>query len=89
MGPLEIVLIIVCVAVVLGVIGAAIYRKVKGKPSGCGCGCEGCPHACHGKTKKKKKLPNKKKLNQPLQKGGGRPAAPRHSFAPPSAVRRV
>ena len=54
MGTLEIVLIIVCVAVVLGVIGAAIYRKVKGKPSGCGCGCEGCPHACHGKTDKDK-----------------------------------
>lgn len=54
MGPLEIVLIIVCVAVVLGVIGAAIYRKVKGKPSGRGCAGEGCPHACHGKTDKDK-----------------------------------
>lgn len=46
MGPLEICLIVLCAAVVLGVIGVAIYRKVKGKPSGCGCGCEGCKYNC-------------------------------------------
>lgn len=54
MGPLEIVLIIVCVLAVAGVIGAAVYRKVKGKPSGCGCGCEGCPHNCAGGKNAKK-----------------------------------
>ncbi len=46
MGALEIILIIVCAVVVLGVIGTAIYRRIKGKPSGCGCGCQDCPHSC-------------------------------------------
>lgn len=54
MGAFEIIVIILCAVAVLGVIGGAIYRKVKGKPSGCGCGCEGCPHACRAhKTQNK------------------------------------
>lgn len=47
MKPLDIVLIIGCVAVVLGVAIAAIIRKKKGKSS-CGgdCGCCGACSAC-------------------------------------------
>lgn len=46
MGAFEICLIIFCCLALALIIGAAIYRKLKGKPSGCGCGCNGCPHAC-------------------------------------------
>lgn len=56
MKPLDIVLIIGCVAVVLGVAIAAIIRKKKGKSS-CGgdCGCCGACSACKYAQKDNKK----------------------------------
>lgn len=56
MKPLDIVLIIGCVAVVLGVAIAAIIRKKKGKSS-CGgdCGCCGACSACKYVQKDNKK----------------------------------
>ncbi len=52
MGPVEIVVIIAAIAIVLGVVIAAIVRKAKGKPS-LSSDCCGCPYAdkcqsCHG-----------------------------------------
>ena len=47
MGVLEICLIVICSLAVVAVVGSAVYRRIKGKPGGCGCGCEGCPHACN------------------------------------------
>lgn len=37
-------------AAVVGIIGYLIHKKKTGK-GGCGCGCDGCPHAgaCHPK----------------------------------------
>lgn len=51
MGPFEIILIIVCVAIVVGVCAASIIRKKKGKSS-CDCGgdCSCCSHCSYGKT---------------------------------------
>ncbi len=48
MGPWEIVLIVACALIVVGVITAAIIRKKKGKSS-CGCDCSSCPgcSSCH------------------------------------------
>lgn len=56
MKPLDIVLIIGCVAVVLGVAIAAIIRKKKGKSS-CGgdCVCCGACSACKYAQKENKK----------------------------------
>jgi hypothetical protein len=46
MGIAEVLLIIGCAALVIGVIVAAVVRKVKGKPScDCGCDCSRC-HLC-------------------------------------------
>lgn len=42
----EIILIVACVAIVVGVVVATIVRKVKGKSS-CGCDCESCGLCCH------------------------------------------
>lgn len=49
MKPIEIITIVACVAIVVGVIVASIVRKLKGKPS-MGCDCAGCAHAkeCNG-----------------------------------------
>ena len=47
MGALEICLIVICSLAVVAVVGSAVYRRIKGKPGGCGCGCVGCPHACN------------------------------------------
>lgn len=49
MKPIEIITIVACVAIVVGVIVASIVRKLKGKPS-IGCDCAGCSHAkgCDG-----------------------------------------
>lgn len=44
MDALEIVVIVVAVLIVAAVAGAAIWRKVKGKPS-LGSDCCGCPYA--------------------------------------------
>lgn len=49
MGATEIVIIVLCAAAVVGVIGTVIYKKIKGKPSDCGCGCANCPHSCPSK----------------------------------------
>ena len=51
MGALEIILIVVCSVAVIGVIAAAIYKKVKGISCGCDCGCANCPHACPSRRK--------------------------------------
>lgn len=51
MNAWEIVLIVACVAIVVGVVIAAVVRKVKGKSS-CGCDCANCgmcPH-CSAKS---------------------------------------
>lgn len=45
MKPLEIVLIIACVAIVVGVIVSRIIKKKQGKPT-CDCGCDGCSGCC-------------------------------------------
>ena len=49
----EILLIVACVAVVVGVVIATVIRKIKGKSScGCDCGsCNACPH-CSAQTEK-------------------------------------
>ena len=47
MGAIDIAVIVVCTLAVAGVAGAAVYRRIKGKPSGCGGGCAGCPY-CSG-----------------------------------------
>lgn len=51
MGPLEIILIIVCAAVVIGVIASRIIRRKQGKPD-CDCGeCGGnCAHCAAAKA---------------------------------------
>ena len=48
MGALEITLIVLLALAAVGIIARAIWRRAKGRPSGCGCGCgcEGCPHGC-------------------------------------------
>ncbi|MGN0814850.1 MAG: hypothetical protein ACI4MH_06440 [Candidatus Coproplasma sp.] len=51
MGAVEIVIIVVCCVAVAAVVGAVIYKKVKGIPTDCGCGCANCPHSCSGKDK--------------------------------------
>lgn len=49
MGIIEVLAIVICSLIVLGVIALAVYRKVTGKSKGCGCGCScGCSH-CTGK----------------------------------------
>lgn len=47
MGPIDIAVIVVVGVAFAAVIGTMIYKKIKGKSSGCACGCEGCPH-CGG-----------------------------------------
>ncbi len=55
MGPLEIILIVVCSVIVIGAIVAHIIRKKKGKSS-CDCGaCSGNCSCCHGADESKKK----------------------------------
>ena len=50
MGPIEIILIIACAGIVIGVVAHSIIRKKQGN-SGC-CDCSSCPSACHCKDKK-------------------------------------
>lgn len=52
MGPIEITIIVLSVAVVLAVGIVAIVKKLKGKSGGCRCGCSGCPHASMCKSNK-------------------------------------
>ena len=49
MGTWEIALIVLCSAIVVGVIVSRIVKRVKGKPP-CDCGCD-CSH-CSGCTAK-------------------------------------
>lgn len=53
------IIVIAAVAVVVGYIGLAIYKKMTGKSSGCGCGCSGCPSAssCGGACSTAEKEP--------------------------------
>lgn len=49
MGAWEIVLIVACVAIVIGVTVGIVVRKLKGKPACCD-ECSGnCPHCCAAK----------------------------------------
>lgn len=50
MGTVDIVVIVILSAALLGVAGYFIYRKVKHKGSGCDCGCD-CASCsmCHKK----------------------------------------
>ena len=56
MQPIEIVVIIVCVLIVGGVIGRAIYRKVKHLPSSSCEECGGCCSSCNGHCQEAQKL---------------------------------
>ena len=56
MQPIEIVVIIVCVLIVGGVIGRAIYRKVKHLPSSSCEECGGCCSSCNGHCAEAQKL---------------------------------
>ena len=58
MGAWEIALIVLCSAIVVGVILSRIVKKAKGKPT-CDCGCD-CAH-CSGCGAKEKSLPSDKK----------------------------
>lgn len=53
MQPVEIVLIIACALIVVGVAVSAVVRKKRGK-TGCGCDCADCGHcsACRGGKEK-------------------------------------
>ncbi|MDY6367198.1 MAG: FeoB-associated Cys-rich membrane protein [Clostridia bacterium] len=55
MGVLEIILIAVCAALVIGVVITSIIRKKQGKTS-CDCGCD-CCH-CSGCSSKPKSTKN-------------------------------
>jgi len=46
MKPWEIILIVACAAIVVGVVVAAVVRKLKGK-SGCDCDCASCGMCSH------------------------------------------
>ena len=49
MGAFDIIIICLVVVAFVAVVGVIIYKKVTKKGGGCGCGCDGCPHACHCK----------------------------------------
>lgn len=57
MEPIEIIVIIVCSLIVLGVVIMALINKKKGKTScGCDCAnCKGCTHKNSYKTDKVQK----------------------------------
>ena len=56
MEPIEIVAIVVCADIVLGVLISAIIRRVKGKT---GCDCADCCGGCAGCGKKPDKRKSK------------------------------
>ena len=39
---------VIVLMVIFGLAGLAIYRNLKKKGGGCGCGCEHCSGHCHG-----------------------------------------
>ncbi len=48
MGAWEIILIVACAAIVVGVVVSFIVKKAKGKPTcDCGCDCAHCSSCCH------------------------------------------
>ena len=51
MGVFEIILIVACAALVIGVTVATIIRKKQGKSS-CDCGCDCCQYHCSCNKKK-------------------------------------
>ena len=51
MGVGDIILISICAAIVLSVLGVYIYKKIKGKPT-CDCGGD-CAHCMYCKYEKK------------------------------------
>ncbi|MDE6690458.1 MAG: FeoB-associated Cys-rich membrane protein [Clostridia bacterium] len=55
MGAFDIIVICLVAVAFVSVVGVIIYKKVTHKGGGCGCGCDGCPHACHCKVGEKKK----------------------------------
>ena len=57
MGALEIILIVFCALIVVGVILSRLIRKKKGK-AGCDCGCSDCS-ACNYCAEKKRNETNK------------------------------
>jgi len=59
MGLFEIALIVVCTLIVIGVVGAAIRRKVKGKGSGFCSSCYECCNDCPFNAYKADKKDNK------------------------------
>lgn len=54
MGPFDIAITVAVAVAFFAVVGVLIYKKVTHKGGGCGCGCDGCPHACHCKGAGKK-----------------------------------
>lgn len=55
MSPFDIIIIIAVSVAFLAVVGVIAYKKITHKGGGCGCGCEGCPHACNCGGNKKDK----------------------------------
>ena len=55
MGAFDIIVICLVAVAFVSVVGVIIYKKVTHKGGGCGCGCDGCPHACHCKDDKDNK----------------------------------
>ena len=56
MSPFDICIIVAFSVAFAAVVGVIIYKKLTHKGGGCGCGCEGCPHAnkCRGETAEEK-----------------------------------
>ena len=52
MQPIEIIVIVVCALIVIGVITMSIINKKKGKTS-CGCNCANCKNSCSKKGEEK------------------------------------
>ena len=54
--PIDVVILAILAAVVVGITALLIVRKKKGI-IGCGCGCKTCPHAsaCPSQTKEEEK----------------------------------
>jgi hypothetical protein len=55
MSVFDIIAVCVIAVAFVAVVGTVIYKKIKGKSSGCDCGCDCCPHcsACHPSKKDK------------------------------------
>lgn len=61
MGPIEIIVIALAVLIFFGILGFLLWRKAKGKKTGCGCGdCAHCSACSAAKKKQAKKAKAKK-----------------------------